>query len=234
MLSALLNIVFPPVCALCETDIADGVFCLKCNDKFSDLKITAPICRSCGMPFTNSLGPDHTCGKCLTEKMPFKEARSALFYDKCVVEAVHGFKYHGKVILAAPLGRLTSQAALFSSRPDVIVPVPLHKKRLRMRGFNQSLLLANEISKNLSISVDFKNLTRIRHTEQQINLTAQEREKNVSGAFEIVDKAAFKAKKVLLVDDVYTTGATIKECSKVLKKAGAEIFALTLARAAMV
>lgn len=114
---------------------------------------------------------------------------------------------------------------------DMIVPVPLHKTRLRERGFNQSLLLSKGLAKIYGLHVDYLNLKRIRATAPQINLKGKGRLKNVRGAFAAENSLAFKHKKILLIDDVHTTGATIAECGRVLKKAGAEsVDALTLAR----
>lgn len=113
----------------------------------------------------------------------------------------------------------------------LVVPIPLHRTRLRERGFNQSLLLAKEIGTVWGIPIDYINLQRIRPTEPQINLKGKERIRNVKGAFAVKGEKAFKGKRVLLIDDVYTTGATVSECSKVLKKARAErVDVLTLAR----
>lgn len=233
MLSSLLDIIFPPVCPLCEDGLADGLLCQNCRASFDDTRITGPVCKTCGIPFQGA-GEDHLCGECLTGKIPFIEARSIFKYEGAVAEAVQRFKYAGKDILGAPLGKMLAAGSLFSERIDIIIPVPLHKRRLRMRGFNQSLLLAKEAGRTLSVKVDYLNLKRIRHTEQQTRLKPEEREKNVSGAFALKDPEKVKAKNILLIDDVYTTGATIRECSKVLKKAGANPFILTLARAVKV
>lgn len=234
MLSALLNIFFPPVCPLCEEEIRKELLCGNCLAGFTAEKITSPACTVCGTPFT-SAGPDHVCGECLANDNPFKEARSSFIYGGKVHDAVHSFKYGGKTILAGPLGRMMADtAASISTRPDLIVPVPLHKKRLKDRGFNQSLLLAREIARAMSVNVDYLNLERIRFTEQQVTLAIKERHANVAGAFGVKRPDGFMGRRVLLVDDVYTTGATIKECSKVLKKAGAEVSVVTLARAVMI
>lgn len=234
MLRSLIDLFFPPVCALCEEALCSGPLCAGCLEKFEAKKITSPLCTSCGIPFPSSGASDHECGGCINGNVPFIKARSAYTYDGVVLEATHKLKYRGKVTLAGPLGALIAGAAVFPEAPDLIVPVPLHKKRLRQRGFNQSLLLSREVSKALSVPLDYINLKRVRETEQQINLTALERVRNVSGAFEAGRAEVFKDKKVLLVDDVFTTGATIMECSRVLKRAGAKVFALTLARAVKV
>lgn len=229
---ALLNVIFPPVCQLCEDDILAGPLCSGCSGAFTAHLLKGPLCTLCGEPFATTSGADHTCGDCITGHMPFTLARSAYTYKDTVLKAIHKFKYNGKTILARPLGELLAASAIeLSITPDIIVPVPLHKKRLKDRGFNQSLLLAKEVSRHTGTALDYTNLQRAIYTTPQITLKAKARERNVSGAFSLKSKAAFKGKKVLLIDDVFTTGATIRECSKVLSKAGAEVFALTLARA---
>ncbi len=232
-LRSLLDILFPPVCPLCEEDIQLDSLCLctGCLNSLSIFKIKKPACTVCGLPFASDAGQDRPCGNCLSKGPPFIEARSAFIYEEAVLQAIHAFKYKGKVTLAPALGRLAAEASVFSANPGLVVPVPLHKKRLKERGFNQSLLLAREISKSFSVPLDYSNLIRAKATEQQVNLSAEERKRNVAGAFEVKDRGAFKGKRVLLVDDVYTTGATIRECSKALKGAGAKVFVITLARA---
>lgn len=224
---ALLDILIPPVCPVCEKDVCAGPLCAQCLSELSSLRITEPFCSVCGIPFLNSPGQSHTCGDCLTAKRPFEMARSAFVYKEKIQDSIHRLKYKNQTGLARPLGRFLAEAIQF--RPDVIIPVPLHKKRLRHRGFNQSLLLARVLAGELSIELDYKSLRRVRNTQEQISLTAVERRKNVAGAFEIDKRLA--GAKALLVDDVFTTGSTIIECSRVLKEAGAEVYALTLARA---
>lgn len=232
MLSAVLDIIFPPVCPLCEEDVTEDVLCHGCMEKFSMQRINGSQCDVCAIPFAAASPVQHTCGACLLEPPPYIEARSAFLYGGAALDAVHAFKYNGKTALGPSLGALTARAASFSSACDVVVPVPLHIKRLRHRGFNQSLLLGRVVAKHLKINADASNLKRIRHTEPQINLKHAERAKNISGAFEATRPHELKGKRVLLVDDVFTTGATIRECSKVLKKAGADVYVVTLARAA--
>ncbi|HXI09988.1 MAG TPA: ComF family protein [Thermodesulfobacteriota bacterium] len=232
MLESLVDMLFPPVCPLCEKEIAKGSLCAQCSRSFWEHRIKEPFCPVCGVPFPNSPGPGHKCGECLATPRPFVEARSACVYAPGVDAAVKAFKYGGRSMLAEALGGLLIEsAATFSAKPDLIMPVPLHKRRLRGRGFNQSLLLARVLSNGLSVKLDYLSLRRVRHTAQQTGLKHDEREKNVAGAFSLSAGSAVSGSRVLLVDDVYTTGATIAECSKVLKKAGAEVYAITLARA---
>jgi ComF family protein len=148
---------------------------------------------------------------------------------------VQKFKYGRKVSLGKSLGRLMTQGCeefLRECHVDLIIPVPLHAKRLRWRGFNQSLLLARQVSRLYGVPVDPFTLCRARETAPQTELSEDERRKNVRGAFATSAEKSLKGRSVLLVDDVYTSGATVNECSRVLIRDGArEVTVLTLARA---
>lgn len=265
MLGQVLNIIFPRICPLCGLALVEagrgqeegaeeaggvggvgeiggaGGFCRACEGTIK--KIQGPVCTICGKPFASSAtaagGQDHPCGQCMQGAPPFLKARSAVFYEEGVKDAIISFKYHGRLTLARPLGRMTADAlpGLVEATPllpevpfDVVMPVPLHKERLKQRGFNQSLLLAREVAGALGLSVDYKSLKRIRPTAPQAELKSDERRKNVRGAFEVKSPARVRAKKVLLIDDIYTTGATVGECARVLKKEKCKVFVLTLAR----
>lgn len=234
MLNSLLDIFVPPVCPLCEEALADGALCGRCLDLFAKEKISGSFCTVCGEPFASGAGGEHRCGRCASVDPPFAAARSAFLYEGTVKDAVHSFKYGGKVTLGAALARLMIEAIALPEMPDLVVPVPLHSDRLKSRGYNQSLLLARGASRIISVPVDCLHLKKTRLTADQVDLSAKEREENVKGAFE-ADGAAFKDKTVLLIDDVLTTGSTVRECSKTLLKAGATVvFVATLARAASV
>ncbi|MBW7957287.1 MAG: ComF family protein [Deltaproteobacteria bacterium] len=230
MLNALLDILLPRLCLLCGVDAEDDGFCPGCADLLSESRICQPMCSTCGEPFPDSAGPDRECGACIGKAPPFISARSAYLYEEVVQDAVHRFKYAGEVSLAKPLGRLLSRLPM-PLVPHKVVPVPLHPKRLKERGFNQSLLLARVLCNELGLSLARAGLERTRDTEKQTGLGADERKKNVAGAFSVRKPGSFKGMRVLLVDDVYTTGATIRECARALRKDGAEVMALTLARA---
>ena len=236
MLKSFLNLILPSLCPFCAKDAEDGHLCQEC---ISDIRlITSPICTCCGVPFISQESEDHLCGRCIKEKMPFSSARSIGVYERTLLDAIHRFKYNGKTSLAKPLVKIMDRSitsnkisGLSVNSCDLIIPVPLHKTRLKERGFNQSLLLARELARLYNLSMDYLNLKRTRATDHQVNLKGKDRLINVKGAFAVEDKVAFKDKKVLLIDDVYTTGATIVECSKVLKRAGAKnVDVLTLAR----
>jgi len=166
---------------------------------------------------------------------PFSMARALGKYEGALLDTIHLFKYHGKISAGEALGRMmakTSYDFLVIGDYSLIIPVPLHPKRLRERGFNQSLILARQISKIFSIPLDFITLRRKIRTEAQVNLSRQKRVANVRGAFEVTARNGIEGKKILLIDDVYTTGSTVKECSEILMKNGAEeVAVLTLARA---
>ncbi len=240
MLGSLLDILFPPVCMLCNAELAEEVFCETCTGSME--KITNPLCVICGVPFISLTGPsERPCSVCLSKKkIPYLSARSALYYTGGVLKAIHDFKYFGKVALKGPLGGLMAEAAGAywgypedpSPGPGVIVTaVPLHKKRLKERGYNQSVLLAGELSNRFSLELDRSLLKRVRLTRPQVELNGRERRRNVRGAFEVTAGRELEGREVILIDDVYTTGATVTECARLLKERGASVKVLTLARA---
>jgi ComF family protein len=152
-------------------------------------------------------------------------------YENALAEAIHLFKYSKNPNWSKPLGRLLHTRLHDLGVLEVILPVPLHAKRLRQREFNQALLLAREVSLASGIPLQMDNLRRVRWTQPQIELNGDERRKNVRGAFEVLRPDQVKGQSVLLIDDVFTTGATVNECARVLKKAGAKaVNVLTVAR----
>jgi ComF family protein len=215
--------------------------CPDCVSSFA--AISSPICSCCGIMFKSRQGQDHLCGDCITQPKEFRTARAAVAYDHQLMAVVHRFKYAGKIQLAGPLGGLMLNAyKRFWDREevDLILPVPLHNAKFRKRGFNQSYLLirrwksisAPMVDKVVGIPVNTDILIRSKATVSQTGLGRQQRLKNIKGAFRVKIPEKVIAKKVLLVDDVYTTGATVNECARVLLKAGAErVDVLTVARA---
>jgi len=231
---------YPPRCRACRGRILGRdaeYFCEHCREHIQ--LVGHPLCNVCGRPFPDASGDDHECGVCLERPPQFIAARAWACYpredDHPLREVVQKFKYARKVSLGRPLGRLMArgcQAFLGEIDPDVIVPVPLYPKRLRWRGFNQSVLLAREVSRAYGIPMDPFLLQRRRETAAQTQLAEEERRRNVRGAFMLDPDRPIRGKRVLIVDDVYTSGATVNECSRTLKQGGAkEIYVLTLARA---
>jgi len=236
VLKGLADLVFPPRCIACG-NLVNGIeanpFCQSC---FSHVHfIQSPLCARCGIPFAAEEGRDHLCGDCATSKAHFTVARAVGRYEDVLLDAIHRFKYKGKTHIGEVLGQIMASHDYPSFRIidyTMIVPVPLHRKRLRERGFNQSVILAREVAKRHSLPMNFAVLKRKTWTEPQVMLGKDARGANVRGAFEVTDNEKMRDEKVLLVDDVYTTGSTVKECARVLKKSGAaEVAVLTLARA---
>jgi ComF family protein len=194
--------------------------------------IRSPMCTVCGVPFMTIGGEDHVCGECLDSRRRYDRAVAAAVYDGPVLDLVHSLKYRSRTHLAGNIAELMRDAAKAMDKDwDLVVPVPLHRRRLFFRSYNQSLLVARCISVMLGTPVDYLGLRRIRNTPAQVGMKKEERSKNVRDAFKVAPPGTFKGKKVLLVDDVYTTGATVNECARVLKKDGAKkVDVLTAAR----
>jgi len=225
-LKVALDTVLPPLCHLCKASIPDTreeLLCDHCLEKC--YRIQSPLCLVCGIPFLTSQGIDHVCGRCQTAPPPFRAARAAFLYEASVKELIHRFKYGHKVLLAHPIGcfiaRYLSEFVV-EVEPDLLMPIPLHRTRLRERCFNQAQLLGEVLAKMWDIPLSIGNLQRVRQTVPQTNLTADERARNVRGAFAMSEPAQIQGKRVLLVDDVLTTGSTVAECSRVLHAGGAE------------
>jgi ComF family protein len=206
--------------------------CEGCSSSF--IQITSPLCPVCGRPFASGTERDHVCEDCLRKRPFFEKARAPYLYEGSLLTAIHEFKYAEKTYLARPLGLLLSSFAktwLHGHRKLLVMPVPLHPKRLRERGFNQSLLLADRVAETLDADLDFSSLKRIRYTKPQTGLGSKERKRNVRKAFGVSSREAVKGREVLLVDDVATTGSTLNECALTLKRAGCrQVFCLVLAR----
>lgn len=214
--------------------------CNSCLSSF--LPVESPICTKCGFMFKSREGDDHACQECITSPKSYGIARSAGVYNGSFRNIIHRFKYNGKTQLIKPLGLLLFSAFIrfFSSTDiDIIIPVPLHIKRLKKRGFNQALLLVKVwetiplASEILEVPWKIKKnvLIREKWTEAQTGLNRQKRMANIKNAFSLHSPSEIVDKRILLVDDVYTTGATVNECAKVLLKGGAKrVDVLTLAR----
>ena len=234
--SRLFDLLLPPRCHACRGPLsASGPLhiCPQCREQCTP--IASPLCSCCGIPFATENGSDHPCGDCLQHPPPFAAARAAFVYDGTLRDLIHRFKYRHQVRLRRPLGQLmASELAepVTAWQPDLIVPVPLHPRRLRERGFNQAILLGTFLAREWHIPLARTALDRIRWTVPQIELDHHERAANVRGAFAVRKPAAVAGKRILLLDDVLTTGSTATECARVLGKAkAAEVFVGAVARA---
>ncbi len=227
----LLSEFFPPACPLCLKTFPKKwtePFCQTCFDGVEALP--AAHCSCCALPFISEVGNTHLCSNCIRHSPDYQKVFAAGLHTRTLRQAIHKFKYSGSVNLDLPLGQLLARQLDFADRIDLIIPVPLHPTRLRKRCYNQSLLLARILSRQMNVSVAVDMLLRTRKTVPQQGLSAAERAVNLRGAF-IVDKS-LEGKSLLLVDDVMTTGATAARCAKVLRAAGAhEVNVAVVARA---
>lgn len=228
-----LDFVLPPTCFGCAVEVEEqGGLCPSC---WSGLHfISNPYCKSCGFPFAHDMPDGVLCASCHSDAPGFDGARAALAYNAesrpLVLAFKHGGRSEGLKTMAKWLKAATSD---FLDEVDLIIPVPLHGMKLFRRKFNQSAWLADALSAECGIPSDSFILKRVKNTRTQGGLSRHQREKNVRAAFRVAEDALdrVKGRQILLVDDVLTTGATVENCTKALKKAGADIVYIgTLAR----
>lgn len=228
----------PPHCPLCGISLhlqPDGsltTLCDYCKSQF----YTQPAdrCPRCDEPYQASSISLHQCSQCLKTPPPFEWIKTAGIYTEVMGQAMNQFKYHGRPSLAAPLAQcIIDQLAqqITTYQPDLIIPVPLHRKRLQERGYNQSLLLARYIGKVLAIPVHHQALKRIRATQPQSLLNASKRHKNLQSAFTATIQRP--PQRILLVDDIVTTTSTARACSTVLAQHGHTVAVIALGRASL-
>lgn len=234
-----LDLLYPPSCTLCDTRLASGrALCDACS---LDLpRLTEPFCQSCGEMFHGNISGPFVCPNCSDLSYAFEFARPAMRRDTRTLDLIHRLKYRREIHLADELGRLARESfddprlapALDQSWP--LVPVPLHRKRLQHRYFNQALEIAMSLTKSTGLPV-LKALRRVRSTDTQTRLNRKQRMENLRGAFEItrhgrrwIESSPHGA---VLIDDVFTTGSTVNECAKTLRLAGFhQVFVVTVMR----
>lgn len=232
MLRAVRDLLFPPSCLQCRQRLPDSHLPFFCPNCLGDITIIrSPFCTICGLPFT--AGSNHLCGECVRGFYHFELARSAFAYRPPVSRLILGLKFgaqlHGLASLAH-LARVSGSLEVFTL-PDAIVPVPLHRKRLQQRGFNQATLIARSCFPEWVERIEPNLLTRVRATVAQSSLSGRKRRRSLGNAFRVTSKSTVEKRRILLVDDVITTGSTVNECAKMLSRAGAsEVEVFTLAR----
>jgi ComF family protein len=225
-----------PEAAKAQGSLLQPYFCSQCLSAVTPVE--PPFCPRCGVMFKSREGADHLCGRCLERAPAFRMARTAFAYDRSRVDVIHCFKYKGKTRLARPLGILLGSTfrRYWGHEPvDLILPVPLHRRRLRRRGFNQSELLLREWERASHAAgvppIATGVLVRTAATAAQAGLSRREREVNIRGAFVVERPERVSGRHVVLVDDVITTGATVGECARALLAGGAaRVDVLALAR----
>lgn len=234
LLRGLGSLFFPSLCAVCSRAVEeDEYLCAECSEKAPRIK--APFCAKCSEPFDGAITETFSCANCAHRPLHFDAAVATYRSRGIVRKLVHEFKYgrqrHLRYPIAEWLGETMDDPRLAGRRFDMLIPVPLHPARERARGFNQAGLLAECLSASTSIAVR-PLLERIRYTTTQTAYDRAERMENLQDAFRLRKNADVRGLRVLLIDDVLTTGSTLSECARVLKAAGANsIHAATAARA---
>ena len=228
---AVLDLLFPPLCIGCRAPVADAGFCAACWSKLSFLD--GPACACCGLPFPVALEGENLCAACLARPPAFDRARAIMAYDEHSRGAILALKHADRLELVPGFARWlarTGQNLIADS--DVIVPVPLHRARLWQRRYNQSAEIARKLARGWKREFDPFALVRSRATPSQGAMaSAKARRRNVLSAFKVPDPGRVRGKRVLLLDDVLTTGATAEACARALKRAGAaRVHVLALAR----
>lgn len=235
----MLDLLYPPECGVCGTGLAHGRSL--CEDCGADLpRIVEPFCESCGEMFQGEIDGPFECPNCSDLKFSFEFARPAMLRDDRTLDLIHRLKYGREIHFAAELGLLARESfadprlapALDGKWP--LVPVPLHRKRLRHRHFNQAAEIALALAKHTGLPV-LNALLRTRQTETQTLLNRRQRMENLRGAFALSRsgkrRASEKPEGAVLIDDVLTTGSTVNECARTLRRAGfGKVFVVTVMR----
>jgi ComF family protein len=230
------DLVYPPGCPGCKKPLpraaVDGMICLSC---WSGITMNRPpFCHACGRHLTNRDTGKNMCARCVREPKAFDRAFSVCVYDGVIKTLIHEFKYKDKQHLGIPLSKLLIDFIKKYDLPvgyvDYLVPMPLHRAKLREREFNQAQILCREVGAAFGKPLLENNLFRYRATGSQASLEPHQRFLNVRGSFAVTEKQSVAGRNILLIDDVLTTGATASEAAQALKDAGANIvFVLTLA-----
>jgi ComF family protein len=234
LLRGIADIVYPRRCAGCRGDVADapGHVCPDCMLGLT--VVEPPYCGRCGDPAEGRIEHAYTCAWCLSVKPAFERARSAVRYRGAIQPILHEFKYGRGTHLGRDLGALLEpcvRAHFRDAEIDVVSSVPLHATKERERSYNQSAILARDLARRLGKPLARRAAVRVRPTATQTHLTAAERRANMRGAFEARSPEWIEGRRILLVDDVMTTGATVDECSRALMAGGAAaVHVVTVAR----
>jgi ComF family protein len=226
------DVALPQLCAACREPVGGEGLCAACWARLTF--IAPPYCERLGIPFPFDPGPGVLSMEAIADPPAYRRARAAVRYDDVARKLVHAFKYGDRLDLAPIMGRWMANAGReLIAQADAIVPVPLHWRRQWMRRFNQSALLGEVIGTAGGVAVAHAALKRVKATPQQVGLSQTQRADNVQGAFRVPDaaKAEVVARRLLLIDDVLTSGATVDACARALLRAGAaQVDVLVFAR----
>lgn len=223
--TALFDIILPSSCICCGEQVGSGSGI--CQDCFNNINfISSPYCMKCGHPFDNvSSDKELLCANCIKSiSSPIRLGRSSFQYNDASKNMLLAFKFMDKTQNAKMLSHWmhVSGKDIFNEGIDIIIPVPLHYVRMLKRKYNQSALLAKELGRLSGVLVDCSSVVRVKNTLPQVSFSGSARVRNIKGAFKVKHPKRIKGKRILLIDDVYTTGSTINECAIELLKAGAK------------
>jgi len=236
--SKLLSNLFPSRCILCNKTISVSVANLDieiCEACYYAQPFNNSCCTRCALPLAEGVSENTLCGRCIQQLPEYHYAHSIFRYEDDIVRLVHKLKFSEKITYARSIGEVLfsafkSNEVLRVEKPDCLLPVPLHTSRLRQRGFNQSIEIARVISEKCNIPMECNSVIRQRNTVSQTSLKARERQRNISDAFSVASDLC--GKHVLIIDDVVTTGSTVNELARLLKKNHIErVGVLSVARA---
>jgi ComF family protein len=222
VLRTALDLALPPLCPACREPVEGRALCPGCWSKLSF--ITRPYCERLGIPFVYDPGPGILSMEAIADPPAYRRARAAVRFDEISRALVHALKYGDRLDLAPMMGQWVSQAGReLLAEADALVPVPLHWRRLWARRFNQSAMLAATISTESGVPIAAGVLKRVKPTAQQVGLSRSERAANIQGAFRVPPecRGAVTGRRLILVDDVLTSGATVDGCARALLRAGA-------------
>ena len=229
-LDKIISVIYPRHCPVCEEIVSPTgrMFCKDCIRKLSFVK--TPVCLKCGKEIFDA--QKEYCEDCAKRKKSYEYGMALLNYDELTEKIMINIKYHNKREYIKALSKLLVSrygSEILKLKVDVLLPIPVHKKRLRQRGYNQSELITKEVAKELNLSYSEDVLVRNKNTKAQKELSPEQRLANLSAAFACSEEAK-RYRKVLLVDDIYTTGSTIEACTRLLKEKGVrEVYYVSLA-----
>lgn len=228
-----IGIIYPYRCPSCRRIVNNNSFCESCWKKL--FFIEKPYCVICGEQLNVKTDSDLICGKCIKFKYNFDRNFSVFIYNRTIAKAIYKFKFGRKTFLAEFFAKFLAKKTN-NVKIDYLIAVPIHKKRLKTRGYNQSLLLVKEVSKITNIPYISNLLLKDKNTVPQSKLKSSKRKTNLKSVFNINKKYIenIKGKNIGIIDDVFTTGSTINECAKILKKSGAnKVFGFTIVKSTL-
>ena len=216
IISGVFDLIYPPFCLVCG-QAGNEYLCAKCVEKIDIIE--PPFCRKCGSPCES-----YYCSECKTREYVFESACSAGIFEGALREAIHVFKYKNHIMMADPLAEFMARCfptTYLAAKVDLVMPIPIHRSRMLERGFNQAVELTQRFCRFVSLPAEYNVLYKHKKTRHQVELSFELRAINLAGAFRVRNAEKIKGKRILLIDDVFTTGATLDEAARTLHDAGA-------------